>query len=528
MLPFSHSRLRRRTLLSLVAALVATAAPLARSAAAETMLRTMVSSDIRGLMPGTSPDVATGAVLQQIYEGLVAWRADGTVAPMLAETIDTSADGRTVTFTLRPGVSFHNGQPLTSREVVWTWQRFLDPKQPWQCRTNFDGTRQIRITGIEALDERRVAFHLAEPSGVFLSMMARSDCDSTGIAHPDSVDAEGRWVKAIGTGPFMLEEWRKGQYVQLARFAAYASRSEPTDGLSGAKRAGLDRIRFTLIPDPSTAKVALQSGNLDVWPEVDPTMATELRGARGLKVLDAPTAGLNAILMQSRDPVLADARVRQAIAIAIDTDGLREGLYAGYGRPGTSLVPSTSRNYGPVQQQGFGHDLAKARRLLREGGYAGRPVVITTNSQFGLMKDTAILLQAMLQAVGINAEVETIEFGAQLDRYFKGRYQVMIWNVTPYLDPIFSFDRFVGGPDASPDKVWRSAAANDLLARLFMLGDPAARQPIFDELHRLFLADAPLSIWINRATISGVSTRVQGFEPWAGLKPRFWNVTLGQ
>ncbi|MFX5634122.1 ABC transporter substrate-binding protein, partial [Acinetobacter baumannii] len=89
---------------------------------------------------------------------------------------------------------------------------------------------------IEALDERRVAFHLAEPSGVFLSMMARSDCDSTGIAHPDSVDAEGRWVKAIGTGPFSLEEWRKGQYVQLARFAAYASRSEQTDGLSGAKR----------------------------------------------------------------------------------------------------------------------------------------------------------------------------------------------------------------------------------------------------------------------------------------------------
>ncbi|MFX5530063.1 ABC transporter substrate-binding protein, partial [Acinetobacter baumannii] len=93
---------------------------------------------------------------------------------------------------------------------------------------------------------------------------------------------------------------------------------------------------------------------------------------------------------------------------------------------------STSRNYGPVQQQGFGHDLDKARRLLREGGYAGRPVVITTNSQFGLMKDTAILLQAMLQAVGIKAEVETIEFGAQLDRYFKGRYQLMVWNVTPY------------------------------------------------------------------------------------------------
>ena len=116
---------------------------------AESVLRTMVTTDIRGLMPGISPDDNTGTVLQNIYEGLVAWRADGTVAPMLAKEITTSEDGLTYNFTLRDGVTFHNGAPLTSREVAWTWARFLDPKGGWPCRANFDGTRQIKVLAVE-------------------------------------------------------------------------------------------------------------------------------------------------------------------------------------------------------------------------------------------------------------------------------------------------------------------------------------------------------------------------------------------
>jgi len=493
---------------------------------AETTLRGMIASDIRGLMPGISPDVATGAVLQHIYEGLVAWRNDGSVAPMLAESIDTSEDGRTITFTLRPGVRFHNGAPLTAKEVVWTWKTFLDPAAKWPCRGNFDGTRQIRIESVEALDKRRVVFRLAAPSPLFLSMMARSDCDSSGIAHPDSVDAEGRWTQAIGTGPFRLEEWRRGQYVQLARFADYAPRSEPADGLAGAKRPLVDHVRLMLIPDPSAARLALQAGDLDVLQEIEPTIAKELQSAPGLTIRHAATAGLNTVLIRATDPVLADARLRRGIAMAIDAEGLRDGLYAGYGAPAPSLVPASSRHFSTVQQKGFGYDPAQATALLKQGGYRGQPVTITTNTQFGLMKDTAILVQAMLQAAGVNAQVETLEFGAQLQRYYSGNYQLMIWNVTPYLDPAFTFDRFIGRPDGSAEKVWRSAAASDLLARLSATPEGDARQPLFDALHRQFLQEAPLVVWLNRETIAGTRNRVQGFEPWAGLKPRFWNVSL--
>lgn len=205
---------------------------------------------------------------------------------------------------------------------------------------------------------------------------------------------------------------------------------------------------------------------------------------------------------------------------------MREGLYAGFGAPGGSLVPTTSRHYGAVEREEVAYDPTRAAQLLRQGGYRGQPVTILSNSQFGLMKDTAILLQAQLQAAGMSARVEMLEFGAQPQRYFRGDYQLMIWNITPYLDPVFTFDRFIGAPDGPADKLWRSTAANDLLARLFALPEGEARQPAFDALHRLFLREVPLAVWTNRETIAGVRESVRGFEPWPGLKPRFWNVTV--
>lgn len=515
---------RRRLSFAGLAALLATA--VATSASAETVLRTMISTDIRGVMPGISPDVATGAILQNVYEGLVAWRSDGSVAPMLADKIETSPDGLSYTFTLRKGILFHNGQPLTSREVVWTWSKFLDPAQNWQCRGNFDGSRQIKIEAIEAPDADHVVFRLARPSGVFLSMMARSDCDSTGIAHPGSVDGEGRWVAAIGTGPFRLADWRRGEYVELRRFNDYQPRPEPSDGLAGEKRADVDRVRATIIPDTSTAQLAIRSGALDIWNDVDPTSTAELRDQPGLKLVTSPAAGINMVLIQARDPALSDARVRTAIAMSIDAEALREGIAVGYGSPSTSLVPATSANYGLVERDRVKYDPAEAKRLLKEVGYSGQEIVITTNGQFPIMKETGIIVQSMLQSAGLNARVEIMEFAATMDRYFKGRFQLQIFNATPYLDPVFSYDRIIGGSGATPEKVWRSDEANALLGKLFELSSISARQPVFDQLHRLFLKDVPAVTWANRSNVAAVRNSVRGFSPWAGAKPRFWNVSV--
>ncbi|HLW92706.1 MAG TPA: ABC transporter substrate-binding protein [Roseiarcus sp.] len=496
------------------------------SARAETALRTLISTDIRGLAPGTGPDFATGTVLQQIYEGLVAWRSDGTVAPMLAKSIDVSPDGLAYTFTIRDGVKFHNGAPLTSKEVVWTWKRFLDPANNWSCRANFDGTRQIHIVSVEAKDDMTVVFRLEKPAGALLTMMARSDCDSTGIAHPDSVDANGAFTRAIGTGPFRLAEWKKGEYVELERFADYASRPEPTDGLAGGKKALVDKLRFLIIPDQSSAKLALQSGALDVFWDIPGDFARDLASDKNIKIVVSPVAGTNNIVMETTDPVLKDVRMRRAIAAALDTAALREALTAGFGKAGGSLITPTSAYYGEVERAGNVYDLEAAKRLLAEAGYKGEKITITTNAQYGRMHDTAVLAQAMLQAAGINAEVDVVDFAKQYDRYYKGAFQLMTWDTTPYLDPILIFDRFIGDKSKQPEKIWDDPKAIDLLNQLYQTSDPAKRQPIFDELHRLYLADAPLVAWLFRNVPTALRDNVEGYEPWPGEKARFWGVSL--
>lgn len=494
------------------------------AAGGESVLRTMTSSDLRGLMPGISTDLNTGAILQHIYEGLVAWRSNGAVAPMLAERIDVSPDGLTYTFTLRDGVRFHNGAPLTSAEVVWTWQQYLG-KKPWGCRANYNGTRQVEIASVTALDRLRVAFKLARPSAVFLTMLARTDCDATAIAHPDSVDSEGNWSKAIGTGPFRLAEWRKGEYIELQKFDAYSSRREPTDGLTGAKRAEVDRIRFLLIPDSNSAKIAVEAGSIDLYYEIDPKFAKDLAANKNIKMSSSPVAGVSGVYFQTNDPVLADPRVRRAIAHAVDSQAMRETLTAGYGKRCTGVIPLTSAFHGRVEEEGLAYDPGRAKALLAEAGYRGQQLAIRTNDQFSTMKDVAVLTQAMLQAVGMNVKVEVEEFATNLSHYQKGQYQMLVWQITS-LEPSLTLDRVIGNKEKQPEKPWGSAKAIDLLSQIFRTSAAPELQSLYDQVHRLYLQEAPVVIWTCRYIISAARRNVEGYEPWPGQRVRLWNVSL--
>lgn len=489
-------------------------------------LRTTMPSDIRGLMPGNSPDLYTGTVLQNVYEGLVAWKSDGSVAPMLASRIEVSPDGKTYTFTLRDGVTFHNGAPLTSKEVVWTWNRFLDPNGAWPCRGNFNGSNAIKVESVEAPDDKHVVFRLQAPSGSFLSAMARSDCDSTGIAHPDSVGPDGTWSQAIGTGPFKLKEWRKGQYIDLAKFDGYTPRDEAADGLAGRKEALLAGIHINIVPNSQVAKAALLSGQIDVWPEIEPSQVKEVEADPSVKITTSPVASVFTLALQTRDSVLKDPRIRRAIAYAIDRKSLSDALFEGRAIVSSSLIPVTSRFYGPIEKTGTEYDPDKAQQLIKEAGYHGERIVIQTNRQIAYMSDTAIYVQSMLKAVGINADVEVLEFATQFQHYYAGTYQMSIWNLTPYLDPIYIFERFIGSKEKQPDKVWDDPDAVVLLKTLFETTDDQVRRKTIDSAHELLIKTTPLIVWGTRLSVGAYRPNVRGFQAWPGQKPRFWGVSL--
>ena len=234
----------------------------------------------------------------------------------------------------------------------------------------------------------------------------------TGIIHKDSLKADGSWDKPIGTGPFKFGEWRRGEFVRLSKFDGYANRGDgKPDGYSGSKRPLVNEVRFMVIPDSAAAKAALQRGNIDVVPDVANADVTELKTNPDLGLSIAQNMGISTLLLQTRDPLLSNVKLRQAIAAALDTPQIAAAVTEGLAKHNNSVVPLASAYHTAAHDQGYKYDPAAAQKLLQEAGYKGEPIVILANKRYPQTFASSVLIQAMLQSVGINATLEVLEWG---------------------------------------------------------------------------------------------------------------------
>ncbi|PMR76281.1 peptide ABC transporter substrate-binding protein [Billgrantia endophytica] len=496
---------------------------LAQAASNETVTVAM-NADMRSTQPGVNRDGNTDGVMMHVVEGLVGYREDGSVGPMLAERYDISEDGLTYTFHLREGVRFHNGETMTAEYVVWSWDRWMDPETEWRCLADFDGTVGLEVTGVSAPDEHTVTMTLAEPSALLLATMARPDCGVVAVVHPDSVDEEGNWIEPIGTGPYKFGRWDHNRSIELNRFHDYVSRDEPMDGYVGGKQPTIETVRILIVPDPATVVAGLQSGDIDAA-MLGSADSRSLRGVPGVELAVASNGQRNGLLIQTQDPLLSDPRIRRAMALAIDTEQAALGSSEGLGTPSNSNVPVASAWYGEMQAQGYEYDPEAARALLAEAGYNGEPIEIIANRRPVVPSyNVAIIAQAMLQEVGINAQVNTMEWATQLDRYSRGRYQMMSFTYSPRFDPALMFEQITGDKRQEPRKVWDNSQAIALIGELSRTEDDASRQALVDELHTMMIEDTPLLFFFPGVSVAAYREHVEGFTPWFGENPRMWAV----
>lgn len=488
-------------------------------------LRVRLNSDVRSIEPSSSlRDENTDTVLQHMVEGLVAFRENAAVGMLLAEKVDISEDGKTYTFTLRQGVRFHNGATLTSEDVLWSWKRYLAADSKWRCKPELSGG-VAKITDISAKDARTVVFTIDRPSALFLVTMARPDCGGSAIIHKDSLDADGKWKAPVGTGPFRFGEWRRDQYIELVRFDGYSRREGPRDGFTGGKVAMVERIRFNIIPDPSAARAALLSGALDAT-SISTNEYDDIKDRKEAKVSAGPTMAFAAILMQVKDPVLKDVRVRRALALSIDTAEITNAVTFGLAKPNNSPVAPSSPWYSKTLATGFKRDVAQAKKLLAEAGYKGETIKLIANKRYSYMFDAAVLVQAMASEAGIKIDVEVQDWASQLDRYTKGTYQAMSFGYSARLDPALSYEVFSGPKATQPRKIWDDPKVEEILRESMRSGDRARRQAIFDELHRRLLDEVPLIALFNPVEIGAVRANVEGYTGWPAGFARFWGVSL--
>jgi peptide/nickel transport system substrate-binding protein len=491
------------------------------------MIRVAMNADIRNTNPGVAPrDTNSDTVVQHVVEGLVAYREDGTVGPLLADSVKTSADGLLYTFTLRQGVKFHNGAPLTSDDVVWNWKRYLTPATNWQCLSQFDGRGRSKIESVTASDARTVMFKLNQPTALFLTEIASIQCGGGAILHKDSVAADGTWKEPIGTGPFTIKEWRKGQYIELARFPGYKARDGVRDGYTGNKTALADTVRFIVIPDESVTRAALIRGDIDIMPFLSPESRQDLLQRKGFTVGAAVTPVMNTLLMQTRDPLLKDVRIRRALALSMDGEQLAKVVSGYTTRYNASVVSGGSVYHGAAQREGYRQDLDRAKALLKEAGYGNQPIKLITNRRYPDSYQSALVIQAMAKQAGLNIEVEVLEWAAQLDRFSRGDYQAMAFPYSARMDPAQVYDSIMGSRDTQPRKVWDNPQAQTWLKDVTVVSDKTQRQALFDQLHRAMLEDVPMLMLFNSNDEFAFSDRIAGYKSWAAGKERLWGVKL--
>lgn len=411
-----------------------------------------LSDPISTLDPVGSPtiDAASERVRVLLFDSLVRKNEKYDYVPELASEIKTSDDNLSVTFTLHDGVTFHDGRTLTSADVKYTFDT-LFAANSGKSASFFEGSgasKQPFITSVEAPDPRTVVMRLRKP---WLSLM--TNLVSISIIPKDS--AATQKDHPVGTGPFKFTRFDTTQQVlDLEAFPNY---------WQGAPQ--IPRLRVRVILDANALQAELRSGRIDLVPI--PTNLTSdalkaLDQAPDLKVEQFPGANIVYLGFNTQSPPLDNARLRQAIAYAIDRESIIRDLLLGQAKVANSILPEESYAYTPGQV--YSYDPEKAKKLLDEAGLrdpdgAGpqmrlsKPIAFQMTSGSAAVRQFAGVIQNNLKDVGIPIDIQTLEFNSLLDQLRKGQYQMTTsrW-VGGNQDPVFLKDLFATSEIPTQDR----------------------------------------------------------------------------
>ena len=400
------------------AALLATTAG-AVAAQDRSVLRVVPSSDLTVLDPvwTTAYIVRTHGYL--IYDTLFAMDANDRPQPMMVDRWTVSDDRLTWTFTLRPGLEFHDGQPVTGADVIASLTR-------WGARDTFGRRLFAVLDGMDDLGTEGFRIRLKRPFGRMLDALGKTGMRVPFImpARIASVSADQRITEAVGSGPFIFkaDEWRAGVQVVYERNPRYRPRPEPMSGMAGAKIAKVDRIEWRIIPDPSTALSALTAGEVDMIESPLPDLLPALRRNRRVTVFPASERG-SQYWMRFNHSVwpFNDVRVRRAAMLALAQEDI---LLAQLGEAELFRVCNAPLGCGTRFGKEYGDllvrpNLSEARRLLRESGYDGRPIVMLNASEHTLLGQIGPVVKAQLEAAGFRVDLQSLDWQTVVARRAK-------------------------------------------------------------------------------------------------------------
>jgi peptide/nickel transport system substrate-binding protein len=473
-------------------------------------LELAVDQSPAGLDPHKVTAFSSFVVLHQIYDGLLEPNADLQLEGALAESYEVSDDGLTYTFTLRDGVTFHNGRPLTSDDVVYSLERILDPEV-----ASPQASRFTLIEEATAPDPRTVVFTLREP---FAPLLANTRY--LYVVAREVVEEHGDLQQvAVGTGAFRLVEVVPDTYLHLEAHDGYYRPGEP----------GVAALRYNIVPEASTRAAGLRTGTYHLLPDVDPTTAETLRAAPGVTVLGTQDLAYTLLGFNTTRAPFDDARVRHAINVAIDRDEVVDAVHLGNAEPAGPLSPALVDWAVSVDEYPcHAHDPERARSLLADAGYPdGFSFTILTFGTNRVVADTAQVLQAQLERVGLDVEVNVAEFGTFVQDWNNSNFDAFVSLNGGTIDPDGYLHRtFITGGSTNVFR-FSDPVVDDLLVRGRTTADMAERQAIYRDAQLALACEGPIAYVAYGTLFSAHTAAVEGFQQVPDRHVRYLrNVTL--
>ena len=465
-------------------------------------------------------DLAT-TIAHHIFEGLYTFDGNYEPQPLLASGEEVSDDGNTITIHLREDVAFHDGQAMTSEDVVASLKR-------WGEHGSRGKLLFANISDVSASGPHSVDLTFSNPFGPWKNLMAFINggpaiypARIAANAGADPIDV----ADYIGTGPYSFSEWRPNRYVELVRFDGYSSPPGEASGYAGQRTAHLDRLHFIPVPDPGTRVNGVKAGDYDYAESMPSDLIDELDadGAANVVLNGGPIFGL--VFMNSKaGPLMDNFALRRAIQAALNKeDALRvaigpEKLWRANG----SFLPEGNAWHSASGTDQFSEGNAeKAGMLAEQAGYDGNPVKFLVSTNYAFHYDKAVVYTRQLLDAGINVQLVVVDWATLIQK----RAQPEEW------DMFFTHHGFVPDPilisvmnDNYPGW-WATGEKQALKAAFTETNDPVARKGTWAEIQALIYDQVPTMKTGDVYTYNIASPSLSGVEATTLIWPHFWGVS---
>jgi peptide/nickel transport system substrate-binding protein len=468
-----------------------------------------------------------------VFHSLYAYDEDLELIPRLAASTEVDEAGTTYTITLRDNVLWHDGTPFTANDVAFTYRLMLHPEYDGTRTSNLmsiKGAAAYRageaddVEGIVVVDDHTIQITTEYPDAVFMEAVGKElwilPEHILGDVPPAEVDAHDLARNpVVGTGPFQFTRYAEGQFIEFTRFDDYFL-GQPC----------LDSVVVKIV-SPSVALAQLQTGELDITAgtgigSLEPRDVEYVNEIPGVEPVVYTTSSIQVLNIALRKPYLQDARVRQAFAHAIDRQALVDYLLLGYGEAANGPLNSEDYFYNPDQPI-YEYDPQKARQLLEEAGWDfSRTLVLMYPTGNRVRELSAPVIQANLQAIGVNVELSLVDFAAQTaaardgipDMWLSGSY-------LPLFDPqtiLYSWHSSQVPPAGYNLTYFQNERVDEILDSAGRTLDRDERSALYDELQVILATELPVVPLYYAQSIDAVSDRLKNAHP--GPWDATWNL----